>query len=429
MTWYHDAEQLAAAIARHGSVRATAAATGVGRTTLRKWIDRHEISTAAAGSGKDAAAAPGATITGSEAELRSRPVRVGVDRLTPDELLREHGLDPADWIVGEPTVKRWTVLTGKDADGEQGVAVMSQIIVRARRRPDLGLLQAPPLDRFVRPLPTVERATERPRLIVVCSDPHHPYIDRELHAAMLGFLADMQPDEGFDLGDGINASAAGRHRPNPAFHETLNECLDSEVQAWHDRVVASPATRWRRLPGNHDDWLRRYQLERAAALYGVRRGQLEEEIARGDVEPPALSLARLLRLEEFGVEMIEAPRDGEYHDARVRIAPGLVAIHGVQAGRQGAYRAALRLTCSQMQGHDHKQSLEYVTRYDDEHRAGDAAAVSVGSLARRILGYDDAPDNQQGFATVTVWPDGRWHIELARWDAGELVWRDRRWHP
>ncbi len=55
-------------------------------------------------------------------------------------------------------------------------------------------------------------------------------------------------------------------------------------------------------------------------------------------------------------------------------------------------------------------------------------AVSVGMTCERVggIGYAEDPDWQPGAAFVTVWPDGRFNVELLRWDAGELVWRDQR---
>jgi hypothetical protein len=70
----------------------------------------------------------------------------------------------------------------------------------------------------------------------------------------------------------------------------------------------------------------------------------------------------------------------------------------------------------------------YLTRWDGDQRAGDILAASIGMSCERDggLGYAIDPDWQPGDAMVTVWPDGRWHVELIRWDGGELVWRDER---
>jgi hypothetical protein len=40
--------------------------------------------------------------------------------------------------------------------------------------------------------------------------------------------------------------------------------------------------------------------------------------------------------------------------------------------------------------------------------------------------YTAAPDWQQGFATVEVWPDGYFNIDTAKYVNGALMWRDQR---
>jgi hypothetical protein len=41
-------------------------------------------------------------------------------------------------------------------------------------------------------------------------------------------------------------------------------------------------------------------------------------------------------------------------------------------------------------------------------------------------GFAMNPNWQQGFVTATVWPDGEFTYDLARFDGTSLFWRDRR---
>lgn len=421
MTWYRDPAQLEAEVRRHGNASAAARANDTPEPTVRRWALRHRRAQLGTPPASEAER-PGAMIDGDNAVLVSRPNPQGTRGLQPEVLIREHGLDPADW-TWTPRLNVWDALTG-----EGGITTLAQLRLAMTRRVRVDLLTPARAPGWTPPRRRQRARSDEPELVVVCSDPHHPYADEGLHRCVVEMLADIKPHRAYDLGDGLDSPNPSRHRRNPAFDATLQECLDAEYSSWRDRIAASPSTRWHRLPGNHDDRVRNEQLERTAALYGVRRAQVEAEIAEYGEHLPVLDIGYLLRLDELGVEMIRATDDGEYHHAQVRIAPGLVAGHGTKSGKHGgATKAGERLTCSWMQGHDHKQALAYLTRWDDERRAGDAALCSVGTLARRDLGYVEHAEAQQGLATVTVWPDGRFHIELARYDGGELVWRDRRY--
>jgi len=359
---------------------------------------------------------PGAKITGDTAVITSS----STEFLTPDELFVKHGLNPSDWTY-DTTLNQWD---GPAGDGR--TITLSQLKIHARRRVSIELIAPARIVGWNAP----KRASivvSEPYLVIVNGDAHHPYIEPGLDSALNVFLEENAPRFGIDTGDGGNQSALSRWGANPGFDEMLQTCINEEYRCWRRRIVASPNTQWKRLPGNHDEYIIRAQLEKLKQIFNIKKAWSADE---PEPEHPVLDLANLLRLDELDIEMIRPDNGGHYHGAQIKIAPGLMIRHGSKSGKLGgAVKAGERLTCSTMQGHDHKQVLAYLTRYDDEARAGDAALCSVGALCQRDLGYQEDADVQQGFATVMVWPDGRFHIELARYDDGELVWRDKRYKP
>ncbi len=430
--WYWDREKLAAALAQHGSRNAITDATGVNPQTLQHWIRKHGLASGhprSPGGGSQnhpasKAIPPRAKITDDTALLIGAPNPMATNSLSPDDLFRAHNLDPQDWEY-TTTINRWDALAG---DGK--VTTLAQLKINAKRKRSLDLI-VPARAAGWRPTRLPQRKAPRRAVWreLVTSDAHAPYHDTGKHRAFCRLLADVKPDGLTDLGDMLDLPRPSRHRPTPGWSASPQECVDASHRLWAERVAASPRTRRRALLGNHDDRLRMAAEERIPDFH--------------DLRPPGNELSpfdvgHLLRFDELGVELIRPA--GEYHAAEVVIAEGvpgkpwtrLVGIHGTQAGAKGqpgAGKAADRRTCSVLQGHDHRQGLTYLSRWDGERRVGDVAAVSIGTSSTRDggIGYAVDPDWQQGDAMVTIWPDGHWHVELIRWDGGELTWRDNRY--
>ncbi len=81
-----------------------------------------------------------------------------------------------------------------------------------------------------------------------------------------------------------------------------------------------------------------------------------------------------------------------------------------------------------MVGHTHRQSVEYRTVYGTDGQPHSLEAVEIGCMCKIAggLGYAVDPDWTNGFATASVWADGRFQIDLARYVDGVLYWRKQR---
>jgi hypothetical protein len=158
-------------------------------------------------------------------------------------------------------------------------------------------------------------------------------------------------------------------------------------------------------------------------MYGIKRAEIE-----GQDEPSVHSIAHLLRLDELGVEFLEP--HGSYEHSQVNLSPYLAARHGWLA-RKGSGASALatlqHLGYSIVVGHTHRQSLVHKTTHDINGELTTLAACETGCMCqiKDGLGYAVSPDWQAGFATATIWPNGRFKIDLATYVNGELLWRDK----
>lgn len=419
-------EQLTADLDRHGgNLAAVAREYGMPRRTLSnrraKWESGGTIAIPVAPNGERVQSLPvpasapiGSAIDGDTATvtLPAHPKRTGLR--TGDEVLRDHGLDPSEWDIVSYNDNYWQ---GNDGEGPTN---LTQSKVVAKRRIPHSVPIPARTDAPLRMPPRARRATRKPVLVALASDQHCPHQDEALEACWLEWLSVNKPQRILGMGDLTNQSKPHKkHRANlhARHNDTPSECFQAGEDWWRRTLAAAGEdVEAAQLPGNHDLRHQIATLESLPDLYDVKRP--------GE-QYPWWDLEYMLGLDKLGVTYHRP--DGEYHAAEVHIAPGLSVTHGSSAGPiGGAVKEMPRHEGSRAVGHDHKQSITHVVRYrDGEPRLH--VAVSVGTMARRDLGYQPNPDTEQGFATVTVHPDGYWNIELARFDArrGRLVWRDQ----
>lgn len=406
-------EQVEAAVAEHGSIRKAAKALGRDDRTLRRILKRAGRTTPPRPSAKPEPRS--FTRKGHEAELTGPATRGDADEV--ETLIRENGLDPADWVVTSVTLNRWD---GPVAGG--GTQPLRQVKVSLRLRPELifptpaAHHDVPPV-RARRPGPPKR---DRPELIVVEGDHQAPYHDPDLHEKGLQLLADLKPVEHVLLGDTGDYPTISRHADHPAAMATAQECVDASYRVIRDKREAAPQARTRKLKGNHDWRVEGELLTRAERMYGLRPA--EEEL-------PALSLQRLLHLDALGVELVEDPRGWEHAEVELIPGPaGLVVRHGWLTGANTAERSLRKRGRSLIVGHGHSRELTYAwdPSAEVERVAAQAGTMSL-ARSRRFPHFAVCDDWLQGLVTVTRWPDGRFVVEHAVYQGGTLYWRDRRW--
>lgn len=364
-------------------------------------------------------------LEGDDAEIITQP---GTTVNTPDDLLRERGLEPDDWEVVNLKVNEWNAMTSDKASGDNRIVLMKQLTVNYKRKAPLTLIipARVPGD-YIRRRPLAVRydGDNNIRRIVFVGDQQAPKHDRRLHGLFCEWLEYNKPDEGVMMGDSGDFSQLSKYPDNPEWDEAVQVCLDETYMVKREYVQASESTEWVMLEGNHDARMRDAILAKMPRIYGVRRalvpGQKEEL--------PVMSIPYLLRLDELGIKYITP--DGEYEQAAHKVCQNLAARHGWLV-RKGAGASALAtletLGHSIVIGHVHRQSIVHKTIHDIDGNPGVIAAMETGCMCTSDgLGYTVNPDWQQGFGTATVWPDGKFKLELATYVNDVLYFRDQRY--
>lgn len=323
---------------------------------------------------------------------------------TPESLLEAHGLEPDEWEIIRVRGNRWGDPDDPNHQLRIDVVPRESLVLPAALEPvEFGSLVKPAPDGGV---------DFGSKTIVVVGDQHCPLHDRTLHKLFVQFLLDEQPAEGVLLGDILDFTEISRHRTRPGFTQTVNDTIQSAFEVLRDYRLASPDTRWRLLRGNHDDRLEHAILDNNEKLYGI---------TAADEEIPALSLKRLLHLDELGIELV----DEDWDRAKTPVTTSLSARHGYMTSEGTGRQMLNKHSNSQIQGHSHRMRFSYRTQHDP---IDVRVAIEAGTMAQihEGLGYADEPDWQQGFVYGTAWDDGDFALAPAIYVDGRLLLPDGR---
>ena len=375
---------------------------------------------------------PSFTLDGDDAKIVSRVHAVhdlDSEKLnTPENLLRERGLDPDEWEITHMKVNEWDAMTSDKAEGDNRIVTMKQLTVNLKRRVPLDLVVPARMPgNYIRELPKARsQYDDEVRTVVFVGDQQAPKHDKRLHDLFLEWMDYNRPDEGIMMGDAGDFSRLSKYADNPEWDEEVQECIDSVYMIKRETVQASPTTTWTMIEGNHDTRLRTMVLNKLPAIYGLCKAKVPGKLP----DLPVLSIPSLLRLDELGIEY--ATPKGDYEHAQVKITKNLAARHGWIV-RKGAGASALatleHLGHSIVIGHVHRQSIVHKTVHDIDGNPGTIAAMETGCMCTADgLGYAVNPDWQQGFGTATIWPDGFFKLELATYVNNTLLYREQRYH-
>jgi hypothetical protein len=422
-----DADTLVRLRREHGSLTRAASALGVDRTAVfRAWRAEGLPTIGKDGLTDDERASKtkvGVTFeTDADGEIATLTATGDVREVAlgdVDSLLRDRGLDPAEWDVVSLTVNEWD---GPVSGG--GTQKLRQLKASLRPRRILATLlrpaELPPIGLLASPRPV---RTDAARLGVVTGCWQYPYADETFEGLFEEWLRIVRPDFGIDLGDGMDFPTISRHRDNPSHAATPQACIDAYGLALYRRRLASPDTAWKILLGNHDIRVLTEQLQRAERLAGLRPAVFPSD----DVEPePLYSPRRILRLDELEVEAV-LPPGGDYRFAEVEITPELLAIHGEKTDARGAALSEVtKYRASVLMAHTHRQRLYSKRLPRGTSGAVEAIGVEVGCGCRIDggLGYAVRPDWTNGAATVSLDADGFFSVDFIRYADGVLRWRD-----
>jgi hypothetical protein len=334
---------------------------------------------------------------------------------TPESLLNQVGLDPAEWRVTNVKARG-----GHWGDPEQP---SSQIRLEISVVPIAGGLKLPKLEKWT-PLPKPKpRKSKGPKTSVVIGDHHCPNHDKTFHALFCQFLEDEQPALIEVNGDLLDFADISRHRQLPTtgpggpqdFNNTVNECLQSAFNVLLDYRTACPNAAIRLKFGNHDMRLFYSLIDNLKGLY---------DITAANDEVPALSLRNLLHLDELHVELIEK----EWDKAKTRIGKRLTALHGYSTTKNPGGKMLTDLSGSTLQGHSHRMSLIYRTAHHPDDGTETRLAGECGCACEIDggLGYANDPDWQQGAMLVKTWSNDDFTVAPMVYLPGRLLLSDGR---
>lgn len=347
-----------------------------------------------------------------------------------ETMLRERGLEPADWVVVSAKSNEWDAMTAvKRGEEPRTVRLRQWSIVLKPAMHKLFVMPAvhvPPVKRARVGPP----ASERPETIVVEGDHQVPYHDPALHEASLNMLADLEKHhrlaEHVFLGDTGDYPTISRHDDHPAAMAGPQEVVQKTYGVLREKCEAAKNVRRRKVKGNHDWRLESEQLKRAERLYGLSPAQRWEDV---EEEIPALHLNRLLHLPELGIELVEDPRGWQH--AEVELVPGpygLVVRHGWLTGAKTAEASVKKRGRSIIVGHIHRREMAFVW---DPSMQCERVGVVAGTMSlvrnERYPHFTTLDNWLQGCVIVTRWPDGDFQIDHVHWNGTDLRWRDKSW--
>lgn len=424
-----DPERLKADLQRLGSRNKVAKEYGVAPSTLFYFMQANGIPSPhprsrpvreVAAPVRSSELKPGTKVKGDKAEIVLPKTTTPPPELRDDEqVLRDHRLDPVKWRVKSYTDNWW------DGPSQDGPIRYYQSKVVAERRPQVeeaGILfesnwrpPAPKRRKLAHALPVMKP---------LFSDPHFPLHEPALYEGSLAWLNDHDDrlSEVIIPGDEGDWTPFGRHGKNRRINISNNEAIlgvYTGLAGWRNAVPDVPI---KVIPGNHTHWLQLRLMERYPDLVGVKRPLDDCEL---------LSLRSLVHLDELRIEYLDTL--GEYHDIQYEVAPGLLAMHGTKSGPHGGAVQEFQAweQTSIMQGHDHSGQLTVINKRLPNGLYVQRYAVSMMAMCRKDLGYNPKHNVAQGFPVVTIWPDGRFHIDLAFFnpETGETTHRDWRYRP
>lgn len=281
---------------------------------------------------------------------------------------------------------------------------------------------APPTTEGWKPPKRPKVNASKPRTWALISDIHCPFHSEPLLAAFCAWLAEELPTDGIINGDLLDLPDVSKYAEKEDWVADVNKCLRSATYYLKSIIEASPKTRWRMIPGNHEKRLPDYIARLAPALWGIRP-QGDEAFLRWH------DLRNLLRLEELGIELHEQG----YPEAEIALTPKFVVTHGDHTKKRSgnsAHAALDEADHSFAQGHDHRLAQVFRTKWGADKAASVHIGIQMGCMADvdvRGLGYAKKPDWQQGFAVVTTWPDGLFSAQLGVFVDGTLMIGDKRY--
>ncbi len=239
-----------------------------------------------------------------------------------------------------------------------------------------------------------------------------------------------QPESIIILGDFLDLAAQGKYVQEAGFARTTQMALNDGHQMLALLRAACPNARIVLIEGNHDKRMQSFIESNALAAFGLRVANLPDSW-------PVMSLPHLLRLDELGVEYMDAyPAAAHWDDDTTR------NIHGTRANSKGSTMSQYAHEAPHINtwaGHTHRQEIIYRTVIGPRGEPIESYSANPGALCHtdgRVPSVHGAlhadgssarvvEDWQQGFGSL-LYGDGVSWPQVHRIRNGVTIYNGQR---
>ena len=224
------------------------------------------------------------------------------------------------------------------------------------------------------------RASDGPRVAIVCSDVHIPEHDPVAWGRFIDCVRDAQPDDVVLAGDILELESCSQHGgvAQPALFVEEIQAARRELERVRE---AAPRASITYLEGNHETRLSRLTVARVPTIQG------------------ALDIPTQLDLASLGIRW---QREGDpLHLGRLSV------VHGWWANKHHAAKHTEAMGCSVLYGHTHRPQFHIAgTRSGLRGGFGNGClrTLDPGWMTGRPTGW------MHGFSVVHYWPDGEFQV-------------------
>lgn len=338
------------------------------------------------------------------------------------DILRLHNMNPE--LAQEFQEQGFHVGYIKNSDGEIEYTIpLPNAKNKGKQRLSDFISQADP----VVITPSTREPIERDhKLIVAFSDSqidyryyegeYHPIHDERALAVVRMVCADLQPDFIVNLGDTVDLSALSRFdKDSDHFNHSLQPAFNRTHQMYAELRADNPNARIVEVDSNHNSRLKKFILNKASELYGLRQAGVSEKY-------PAMSYPFLANLEAVGVEWVSGYGAAEFVYGEEYQAPPIVFKHGMSSGQNVAAKEASQNPYTHIvRGHTHRPEMAHRTTRSGEYLTYMVVGVTCSITGEvpsvySAVGDDNTPVRvqekwQQGMAVIHDYQDGTYQFD------------------
>lgn len=182
-----------------------------------------------------------------------------------------------------------------------------------------------------------------------------------------------QPETIIILGDFLDLAGQGKYIQEAGFSRTTQMSLDFAHEWLAVLRAAAPESKIVIIEGNHDKRMQNFIELNALSAFGLTRANMPDDW-------PVMSLPYLLRLDELGIEYMDAyPAAVYWDDDRTR------NIHGTRANSKGSTTSQYSNDLPHINtwvGHTHRTEITYKTVMGPRGEAIESYSANPGALCK-----------------------------------------------